>query len=285
MKKEHKYFTAVNKRSVAIYFVLRFLVTALMIHHIIRGNYNEVFVCVLTLVLFFIPAILDRGFNIKLPTALEIVIIVFIFCAEILGELQHFYTTYKHWDTILHTVNGFLMAAIGFAMIDILNQSPKIHLDMSPVFVAFVAFCFSMTIGIVWEFFEYFMDKWLILDMQKDFIVNDFASVTLHPEGLNIPIKVTDISKTVIYHIKDGKEIHTIIENGYLDIGIIDTMKDLFVNFIGAVIFSTIGIFYVKTRGKSLVAQSFIPTLETDDKIFEGEKRKEKLKGKISNKH
>jgi len=279
-KKEHKYFLAVNKRSVAIYVVLRFFVSLIMVHRFLRGNYNEVFICLLTLFLFFIPAILDKRFNIKLPTALEIVIIVFIFCAEILGELQHFYTTYKHWDTILHTVNGFLMAAIGFAMIDILNQSPKIHLDMSPVFVAFVAFCFSMTIGVVWEFFEYFMDNWLILDMQKDFIISDFASVALHPENLNIPVKVTDISKTIIYYNENGAQLNTVIDGGYLDIGIIDTMKDLFVNFIGAVIFSLIGVFYVKTRGKSIVAQSFIPQLDEDAQTKKGEEIKELLKNK-----
>lgn len=261
MKKRErkKRVTAVNKSSVAIYVVLRFLVTALMIVQIIRGNYDNVFLCLLTLVLFLIPVILDRGFNIKLPTLLEIVIIVFIFSAEILGEMQNFYTHFKNWDTILHTVNGFLMAAIGFAMVDILNQSPRIHLTMSPVFVAFVAFCFSMTIGIIWEFFEFSMDRFFLYDMQKDFIVQKFASVALNPEQLNKPVTIDNIAKTVIYYTKDGAQMTETVNGGYLDIGIIDTMKDLFVNFIGAIVFSTIGAFYVKTRGKSRVAQSFIP--------------------------
>lgn len=261
MKKRErkKRVNAVNKSSVAIYVVLRFLVTALMIVQLIRGNYDNVFLCLLTLVLFLIPVILDRGFNIKLPTVLEIVIIVFIFSAEILGEMQNFYTHFKNWDTILHTVNGFLMAAIGFAMVDILNQSPRIHLTMSPVFVAFVAFCFSMTIGIIWEFFEFSMDRFFLYDMQKDFIVQKFASVALNPEQLNKPVTIDNIAKTVIYYAKDGAQMTETVNGGYLDIGIIDTMKDLFVNFIGAIVFSTIGAFYVKTRGKSRVAQSFIP--------------------------
>ncbi|MDY5627800.1 MAG: hypothetical protein SPF92_09440 [Clostridia bacterium] len=261
MKKRErkKRVNAVNKSSVAIYVVLRFLVTALMIVQLIRGNYDNVFLCLLTLVLFLIPVILDRGFNIKLPTVLEIVIIVFIFSAEILGEMQNFYTHFKNWDTILHTVNGFLMAAIGFAMVDILNQSPRIHLTMSPVFVAFVAFCFSMTIGIIWEFFEFSMDRFFLYDMQKDFIVQKFASVALNPEQLNKPVTIDNIAKTVIYYTKDGAQMTETVNGGYLDIGIIDTMKDLFVNFIGAIVFSTIGAFYVKTRGKSRVAQSFIP--------------------------
>lgn len=256
--------TAVNKRSVAIYVILRFLVTALMVIQLIRGNYDNVFLCLLTLVLFFIPAVLDKGFNIKLPTVLEIVIIVFIFSAEILGEMQNFYTHFKNWDTILHTVNGFLMAAIGFAMVDILNQSPRIHLTMSPVFVAFVAFCFSMTIGIIWEFFEFSMDRFFMYDMQKDFIVQKFASVALNPEHLNKPVVLENISKTVIYYTNGTNTFTETVEGGYLDIGIIDTMKDLFVNFIGAAVFSTIGAFYVKSRGKSKVAQNFIPYIGTE---------------------
>ena len=253
--------TAVNKRSVAIYVVLRFLVTALMIVQLIRGNYDNVFLCLLTLVLFFIPAILDRGFNIKLPTALEIVIIVFIFSAEILGEMQNFYSHFKNWDTILHTVNGFLMAAIGFAMVDILNQSPRIHLTMSPVFVAFVAFCFSMTIGIIWEFFEFGMDRFFHLDMQKDTVVHTIRSVLLNPEGKNVPYVISGIDSVTV----NGK---TLPISGYLDIGLIDTMKDLIVNFIGAVVFSSIGYFYVKSRGRSKFASRFIPVknMEIDEK-------------------
>ncbi len=80
------------------------------------------------------------------------------------------------------------MAAIGFAMIDILNQDPHFHINMSPLFVAFVAFCFSMTIGVIWEFFEYGMDQFFLTDMQKDWYVPNISSVLLNPSGLNDPI-------------------------------------------------------------------------------------------------
>lgn len=100
------------------------------------------FLGILTLILFTIPSIIDRKLNIKLPNALETVILLFIFSAEILGEIQNFYGIFKFWDTMLHTINGFLCAAIGFSLIDILNRSPKFHLKMSPIFVALVAFCF-----------------------------------------------------------------------------------------------------------------------------------------------
>ena len=266
----------VGKRYVALYIILRLLVTAVMVLEIFRKNYYNVFTCALTLVLFMIPTIVDRRFNIKLPTALESVILLFIFAAEILGEIQGFYVVFKHWDTMLHTINGFLMAAIGFAMIDILNQHPRFHISMSPAFVAFVAFCFSMTIGVLWEFFEYSMDTLTRTDMQKDAVYQTVSSVELNPAGKNIPVVVSGIEETVIRGKINGQPQEVVIENGYLDIGLQDTMEDLLVNLIGAVVFSTIGALYIQGRGKGKIARSFIPQLKTKAEIEETKKAADK---------
>lgn len=115
-----------NKKITAtVYLVLRVLVIITMILQFLKGNYKNVFMCLLTLILFAIPIIIDQKLNIKLPNTLEIIIFLFIFSAEILGEIQNFYGVFKHWDTILHTLNGFLCAAIGFSMIDILNRKKR----------------------------------------------------------------------------------------------------------------------------------------------------------------
>ena len=114
-----------------------------------------------------------------------------------------------------------------------------------------------MTIGVLWEFFEYGSDRYLRYDMQKDFIVNSISTVALNKENANIPVKINGIDHTILYDA-DGNEL-AVIENGYLDIGIIDTMKDLFVNFIGAVAFSIIGYVYIKDREKYKFADNFIP--------------------------
>ena len=108
-----------EKGIVGIYFFLRVSVILLLILEIIRNNWNNVFICILTLILFLIPVILDKNFNIELPGVLEIIILLFIYSAEILGEIQNFYGIFKNWDTILHTLNGFIMAGIGFSLIDI----------------------------------------------------------------------------------------------------------------------------------------------------------------------
>ena len=149
VRKQHKV------RDLSVYIVLRTLVIITLILQGIHRNWNDVFLCILTLFLLMIPSIIDKKFNIKLPTVLESIILLFIFAAEILGEIQNFYGIFKQWDTMLHTINGFIMAAIGFSLIDILNQSEKFSIKLAPVFVALVAFCFSMTIGVLWEFFEY----------------------------------------------------------------------------------------------------------------------------------
>lgn len=232
-----------HKSSFLVYVTLRLLVILMMILQIFNRNYENVFLCVLTLVLLLIPSLIQINLKIELPTALEITILVFIFAAEILGEIQSYYIKFPFWDTVLHTINGFLMAAIGFALVDILNRSKKFSIQLSPVFLAIVAFCFSMTIGVIWEFFEYGMDQFLGLDMQKDTVIQGFSSVLLDPTKSNIPVPVQDITEVLV----NGRDLGL---GGYLDIGLIDTMNDLFVNFVGAVLFSIIGYFYVKNQLK-----------------------------------
>lgn len=253
-------------------------VVLMMVMRGLDGDYYSVFLGALTLALFNIPLIVDRTFNLKLPDLLEIIVLLFAFCAEILGEIGSFYTYISWWDTMLHTVNGFIMAALGFALIDLLNNSPKFHFNLSPLFVAFVAFCFSMTVGVIWEFFEFFMDTVCSMDMQKDSIVNSISSVMLNPSGLNSEIRISGITDTVIHYTKNGEQLEYLIEGGYLDIGIFDTMKDLIVNCIGAVVFSIIGYFYIVGRNKSNIAKKFIPQLKTEEEIARTKELDEQIK-------
>lgn len=247
-----------RKRVVAVvYFTLRFLVIAMMVAQFFNGDFESVFLCGLTLVLFLLPTVFERALMIDLPNTMEIIIMLFIFAAEILGEISSFYTTFHGWDTILHTINGFLCAAIGFALVDMLNRTEKFSLSLSPVFMSIVAFCFSMTIGVLWEFFECGMDQLMALDMQKDTVVHSISSVMLDPSGLNNRVLIDNIVDTVVV-TADGRQISLGL-GGYLDIGLLDTMKDLAVNFVGAVVFSFIGYFYVKSRGRGKFASKFIP--------------------------
>ena len=248
-----KHLTRNKRRRLTIRGTLSALVVATAVRQTIVGNYENLFLCVLTLVLFCVPMFIDRRLGIDLPPALETIIYCFIFSAEILGEVNSYYTRIPSWDTMLHTINGFLMAAIGFALVDIFNRSEKFTFKLSPLFLAVVAFCFSMTVGVLWEFFEFFMDTRFATDMQKDWIVHKIHSVMFQPDGLNIVVH-----KPIESLVVNGED-WIAKYGGYIDIGLIDTMKDLIVNFIGAVTFSVIGFFYAKKRGQGRFASAFIP--------------------------
>lgn len=246
-----------GKSSIIVYFTLRILVIICMILEFLRGDLNNAFLCLLSLILLLMPFILEKKLKINFPNTLEIIIMLFIFSAEILGEINNFYQVIPHWDSILHTLNGFLAAGVGFSLFDLLNKNVD-SIKLSPFFLVLVSFCFSMTIGVLWEFFEFAADNsFLNTDMQKDRIVEKIQSVKINPEGKNTPVIIDNIEYIIIY----SKEGNKIVENkidGYLEIGLIDTMKDLVVNFIGALVFSIFGFLYVLNRDKYKFINHFI---------------------------
>ena len=247
-----------NKRSsLVIYLILIFLVIICMILQILRGDLNNALLCLLSLILLFDPLFIQNKFEITLPNDLEIAIYLFIFSAEILGEIDNFFGIIPYWDIILHTINGFLATAVGFSLVDLLNKNSK-NINLSPFYLCLVAFCFSMTIGVLWEFFEYGCDKFLNVDMQKDTVILKISSVALNPDGENKAVVVDDIGKTIIYDTNG--DVLQVIDNGYLDIGLNDTIEDLFVNFIGAIVFSCFAFFDLKHNRSNSFINRFVPT-------------------------
>lgn len=251
---------ALDKKTFIMYSILRGLVILTAIRCLFQANFEGFALCVLSLILFLAPSFVEEKLKIDLPPVFECIIYGFIFAAEILGEVNRYYTRIPGWDTMLHTLNGFLCAAIGFSMVDILNRKSK-NINLSPFYLAMVGFCFSMTVGVIWEFFEYTMDSLFFLDMQKDFIVTKIGSVTLDRTGTQTPVVIDHIRKTVIF-TSTGKKYT--INGGYLDIGINDTMKDLLVNCVGALVFSAFGYIYEKTKSLSKKDRSRAANLAGD---------------------
>ena len=262
-----------HKGLFAVYLLLRLSVILTLVAQVFNRDWESVFFCALALFLMMIPSFIEHNWHIDIPDTLEIIVIVFIYAAEILGELKAYYINVPFWDTMLHTTTGFLAAAVGFSLCDIFNRNENIKFDLSPFFLAFVAFCFSMTVGVLWEFFEFGMDFFTGSDMQKDTVINAIHTTMLDPTKSNRVVHITGITDVIL---SDGTSLGL---GGYLDIGIIDTMKDLFVNFIGAVVFSFIGYFYVKSRGQGRFARRFIPTMKVDE-LESAEDRKEKKEKK-----
>ncbi|MBR7099976.1 MAG: BatA domain-containing protein [Clostridia bacterium] len=251
-----------HKSTFWLYFILRLLVAVLAIIALFLGDFPTLTFCVVSLLLFLLPFAVEEFFQIELPATLEIIILLFIFCSQVLGEAASFYVNVPLWDSILHTVNGFLCAAIGFSLIDILNKKKK-KITLSPLFLTVLAFCFSMTVGVLWEFFEFFMDKVMHTDMQKDFLLSTLRTVFLDESRSNVVITVKNIAKTVLYG--ENGEVLAVIEGGFLDVGVIDTMKDLLLNFVGAIVFCIIGYCYVLNKGDGKFARQFIPTVNREN--------------------
>ncbi len=253
---------ASNRRVFILYSILRVLVILAMVRAIINANYNGAFICLLSLALFLVPSLMENGFKINIPPLLEGIIYLFIFAAEILGELNNFYVAIPYWDTILHTLNGFLAAAVGFSLIDLLNRSSS-HFLLSPFYLCLMAFCFSMTIGVLWEFIEFSADTLLHTDMQKDSVITAIQSVYFDPSGAQDVIHIPNITETQIFTANG--DVYTV--PGYLDIGLHDTIGDLFVNFLGALTFSILGYFGLthRDRHKKNIVFNLVPTRDQED--------------------
>ena len=231
-----------DKLSLFFYVILRLIIVISLINQLFVGNIENVFLCILSLILFMLPAFIKKKFKVVFPNVLEISIILFIFAAEILGTINNFYNIFPRFDELLHTVNGFLVASVGFSLIYLLNENLK-EFKLSSFFVSLFAFCFSMTIGIMWEFFEYSADNLLDKNTQKDTTVYELKGAF-----------IDDIDYTLVY----GKDDEMVKIDGYLDIGLHDTMSDLIVNFIGAFIYSIFGYLYMKNKDKYKVVDKFL---------------------------
>ena len=250
----NKFYKSNDKKTLFVYILLRILTIICLIRELMNGNIQNALLCILSLFLFVLPQLIEKKFKIDFPDSLERIVYLFIFSAEILGEINNFYGNFPGWDSILHTLNGFLCASIGFSLVYLLNENSK-SIKLSPIFVVLVSFCFSMTVGVAWEFFEYGMDTFFNLDMQKDKYVYNIKTVTLDPEQDNNVVNVNGIDYAILYDKNDNKLVEL---DGYLDIGLHDTMKDLIVNFIGAVIYSIFGYLYIIDHNKHKLAGKFI---------------------------
>lgn len=259
-----KFFTAhtttASKIVTLIYIFYRLIVIFMLGNSIYMQEWSHVALLVLTLILFMLPYLIETYLHINIPSLLELIVISFIFSSTVLGELDDFYGHIPVWDTALHALSGFLAAGVGFSLIYLLNENITI-LKLTPLFIAVTTFCFSMTVGVAWEFVEFSADRWLNMDMQKDRIVRQINSVDLGQRN-NKVVQLKDIQRTTIEsETADGKKVTTVIHNGYLDVGGIDTMKDLFVNFIGALFFSIFGYLYIDHEHKRFsFIRNFIPT-------------------------
>lgn len=246
----------INENTVVtkiIYILVSILILYTTIVEIINRNWLYTSLGVITYIIINIPFLIEQILKIKLSSTIKILFIIFIFSCTILGEINHFYITFKYYDTIIHGVNGFISAGIGFLIANMLCKDKK-----NKPYYLLLSFAFAMVVGVSWEFCEYGMDKFFLTDTQKDTIVTEISSLYLNKPNKKDPKIIKNIEYTIIYHKNEkGKLIETKVD-GYLDIGLNDTMKDLLVTRIGAFVFTTFAYFYLKDNNKFSFIKEFI---------------------------
>ena len=205
--------------------LVRILLIVFFVRGVIIGDHSQDFLIIITFILTYYPSILEKKFGVYLPKRIQLVITLFIFAAQVLGEIGDFYEKISWWDTMLHTISGVVLGLVGFLFVYLLNEKGNLNVNLSPKFVVLFAFCFALTMGVFWEFFEFGADRLLGYNMQK----------------FRLP----------------GQD------------GLVDTMEDLIVDAIGAIIACAVGSLYIKKKKDVLFNDYF-------DEWFESErKRKE----------
>ncbi len=247
-----------NKTAFCVFVCLWVSTFAVLVQGGFVGRWDRVFTGALCLVLFLLPPLVERSFSLQLPATLEISAYLFVFCAGVLGEIGDFYQRFPAWDALLHAANGFLFAGFGFCLFSLFEKRRTVRTLPSPAYQSFTAFCFSMTVGVLWEIFEFCADYFLHTDMQKDSFRKEVYSVLIPTQSGGI-FRAENITQV---EIKTADGVSFTLP-GYLDVGLADTIKDLSVNLWGALCFCVIGYVYLKRRRIALAA-NFIPRVRED---------------------
>lgn len=220
---------------------------------VVKKEPENIPLCLTSIVLLIVPNILEYLFKITFPKTLKNILWLFILITGIVGKILNFYILFPPLDSILHLISGFLSCGIGFGIIQIFIRSK----NPSPFLSILFSISFAITIGVTWEIIEFAGDMLLKKDNQNDYIVHQISSIKLNPKKETTSIILKNISKTKIYYKENGKAKQKII-NGYLDLGIIDTMKDLIIDIIGSLLFSIYLYLYLKNRKKYKTLENFI---------------------------
>ncbi|MBR6727389.1 MAG: hypothetical protein IKM08_04290 [Clostridia bacterium] len=264
---------AENKIALAVYITVHILIVITIVRGFFNGDPRFISISFLAIALMLIPVAVKLLFGIRLSTVLEVLAYLFIFSAQILGEIHHFYSIFPFWDAVLHVISGFMFAAFGYCLVDIFHKRREVVARLSPLFITLLAFCFSMTVGVFWEFIEFGGDTLMGKDMQKDAIVNEFHTILVpnrvqEQDPNQYVHHFTDVQRMELYD-SEGNLLAQV--DGYLDIGLVDSMKDMILNCIGALAFCVLGYFSIRKGERGRIAGLFIPKQKEDGKPTEAE--------------
>lgn len=148
-------------------FILQVILTVELVLVLRDGQWLNAFLVLMIMAGTLAPALVRQWWTVDIPLEFQVLTIAFVFAAVFLGEIRSYYERYWWWDIGLHGLSGLLLGILGFLLVYVLNESERIELHMRPRFVAIFAFFFAVSVGAVWEMFEFGMDSLFGTSMQK----------------------------------------------------------------------------------------------------------------------
>lgn len=211
----------IDRTKAIVFITIRLSIVIAGAIAILNNNLTYLSMSVLTLLVMLLPSIVEKKLKLEFPSEFEIVVIFFIYAAIFLGELNLFYEKFWWWDTMLHSFSGLILGNIGYALVSYLNGNSNVNIKLSPAFVVIFSFCFALSIGALWEIYEFSMDSLFGLNMQRT--------------------------------------------------GLDDTMKDLILDTIGALVFSVLGYYHqigkINLISKYIIKPSNSNIVEKDESV------------------
>ncbi len=188
-----------DKIQLILSYFLQLIILSTSVFLIIKKEWLNAVLVLGILILTTIPALVRRNYKIFLPVEFDLITIVFVFAAVFLGEWHSYYRRFWWWDIILHLSSGFLLGIAGLLLVYILNEQKKIHLSLKPGFISLFGLAFAISLGTVWEIFEFSLDQLFNLEMQRSGLVDTMWDLIVDTIGGMI------IAILGYFYLKKGK--------------------------------------------------------------------------------
>ncbi len=163
-------------------YFIKFMLVLIIIFDILNKKYSQLFIVSLTLFFLLLPSFFRRKYEVIIPLEVEILIFLFIFGTLYLGEVHDYYEKFENWDIYLHTLSGILLGLLGFVIVYSIVNNTSTN-TLTPFFVALFTFSFAVMIGAIWEIFEFFMDLFFGLNMQKSGLADTMVDLIVDSVG------------------------------------------------------------------------------------------------------
>ncbi|MBQ8685521.1 MAG: hypothetical protein IJ514_05080 [Clostridia bacterium] len=211
-------FQAFNLFSV-IYFTVKLIRGTGLVTQLLYSFASVLFVCV--------PDIAQRLFKFRIATPMYIFILAYAVC-PLLGHSYDFYYNVLWWDKLLHITGGVVFALFGAYLPKLITKDESCNMWIC----IFFGVCFSVSVAVLWEFFEFAMDTFFHTDMQKDTLVSSVYSYKFNEAIGGKLSTILNIEEVVT--VVNGEYVI----DGYIDLGRIDSMLDLLVETLGALVYA-----------------------------------------------